>query len=149
MIEYFDFASCGESAGIFHAEKLLWLNFHYLKERPLAQLAEEVKPFIARGGWRVPSDDGGLKKMVATLRERAKTLVELIDFASFYLNDEITIDAKAAAKFLKPEIAEPLKQLTTEIESLDGDFSEQSGQSRFESVLPQSNIKLCQLTPPL
>jgi len=149
MIEYFDFASCGKSAGIFNAEKLLWLNFHYLKERPLAQLAQEVKPFIAKRGWRVPSDDGWLQKMVATLRERAKTLVELVDFASFYLNDEITIDAKAAAKFLKPEITEPLKQLTTELESLDGDFSEQSVQTRFESVLARFNMKLGQLAQPV
>jgi glutamyl-tRNA synthetase len=149
MIEYFDFASCGKSAGIFNAEKLLWLNFHYLKERPLAQLAQEVKPFIAKRGWKVPSDDAWLQKMVATLRERAKTLVELVDFASFYLNDEITIDAKAAAKFLKPEIAEPLKQLTAEIESLDGDFSEQSVQTRFESVLARFNMKLGQLAQPV
>ncbi len=149
MIEYFDFASCGKSAGIFNAEKLLWLNFHYLKERPFAQLAQEVKPFIAKRGWRVPSDDGWLQKMVATLRERAKTLAELVDFASFYLNDEITIDAKAAAKFLKPEIAEPLKQLTTEIEALDGDFSEQSVQTRFESVLARFNMKLGQLAQPV
>jgi glutamyl-tRNA synthetase len=149
MIEYFDFASCGKSAGIFNAEKLLWLNFHYLKERPLAQLAQEVKPFIAKRGWKAPSDDAWLQKMVATLRERAKTLVELVDFASFYLNDEITIDAKAAAKFLKPEIAEPLKQLTAEIESLDGDFSEQSVQTRFESVLARFNMKLGQLAQPV
>jgi len=149
MIEYFDFASCGKSAGIFNAEKLLWLNFHYLKERPLAQLAQEVKPFIAKRGWKVPSDDAWLQKMVATLRERAKTLVELVDFANFYLNDEITIDAKAAAKFLKPEIAEPLKQLTREIESLDGDFSEQSVQTRFESVLARFNMKLGQLAQPV
>jgi glutamyl-tRNA synthetase len=149
MIEYFDFASCGKSAGIFNAEKLLWLNFHYLKERPLAQLAQEVKPFIAKRGWKVPSDDAWLQKMVATLRERAKTLVELVDFASFYLNDEITIDAKAAAKFLKPEIAEPLKQLTAELESLDGDFSEQSVQTRFESVLARFNMKLGQLAQPV
>ena len=51
--------------------------------------------------------------MIATLRERAKTLAELVDFAKFYLGDAITIDPKAAAKFLKPDIAEPLKALAT------------------------------------
>ena len=35
MFDYFDFANCGKSAGIFNAEKLLWLNFHYMKELPL------------------------------------------------------------------------------------------------------------------
>ncbi len=51
MFDYFDFANCGKSAGIFNAEKLLWLNFHYMKELPLARLVHDVKPFIALKGW--------------------------------------------------------------------------------------------------
>ena len=111
LIDYFGFDACGTSSGIFNAEKLLWLNFHYLKERPNAQLAQEIKPFIAKAGYPTPGDDAWLEKMVATLKERAKTLVELVDFAKFYLRDDIDIDAKAAAKFLKPEVKEQLAAL--------------------------------------
>jgi glutamyl-tRNA synthetase len=149
MIEYFDFADCGKSAGIFNAEKLLWLNFHYLKERTPAQLAREVRPFIERRGWTIPGDEAWLEKMVATLRERAKTLVELTDFASFYLNDDIVIEAKAAAKFLKPEIAEPLKTLANQLDALDGNFSETSIESVFHNVLARFNLKLGQLAQPV
>jgi glutamyl-tRNA synthetase len=149
LIEYFDFDACGKSAGIFNAEKLLWLNFHYLKERPLERLVEEVKPFIARAGYKVPDDDAWMAKMLATLRERAKTLVELVDFAKFYLSDEIATDAKAAAKFLKPEIKEQLATLATELDSLDGDFSETSVQSAFERVLGRYGMKLGQLAQPV
>jgi glutamyl-tRNA synthetase len=149
MIEYFDFANCGKSAGIFNAEKLLWLNFHYMKERPLEQLAREVRPFIEQRGWMVPGDEAWLGRMIATLRERAKTLVELVDFASFYLNDSITIDPKAASKFLKPEIAEPLRALADGLDTLNGDFSEAAIQSVFERVLADSSLKLGQLAQPV
>ncbi|HKV55759.1 MAG TPA: glutamate--tRNA ligase, partial [Candidatus Binataceae bacterium] len=149
MIEYFDFANCGKSAGIFNAEKLLWLNFHYLKERPLDQLAREVRPFIEKRGWTVPGNQNWLEKMVATLRERAKTLVELVDFAGFYLNDGIQIEAKAAAKFLKPEVAEPLRALAGEFEGLDGNFSEEAIQAGFERVLARFDLKLGQLAQPV
>jgi glutamyl-tRNA synthetase len=148
MFEYFDFANCGKSAGIFNAEKLLWLNFHYMKELPLTRLVHDTKPFIALKGWTIPGDDAWLEKMIATLRERAKTLVELVEFASFYLNDEITIDPKAAAKFLKPEITEPLGALATELSSLD-DFAEASIQAAFERVLARFNLKLGQLAQPV
>ena len=68
LIEYFDFADCGKSAGIFNAEKLLWLNFHYMKERPLLQLAREVRPFIERAGYtQIPGDEAWLERMIATL----------------------------------------------------------------------------------
>jgi len=149
MIEYFDFANCGKSAGIFNAEKLMWLNFHYLKQRPVEQLAREVRPFIEKRGWAIPGDQKWLERMVSTLRERAKTLLELADFASFYVKDEIALDPKAAAKFLKPEIAEPLKVLSKELQALNGDFSEASIQSAFERVLAKFKMKLGQLAQPV
>src|SRR6185437_16193116 len=88
-------------------------------------------------------------KMIATLRERAKTLVELVDFAKFYLSDAITIDPKAAAKFFKPEIAEPLKALAQEIESINGAFDAGSVQAAFEQILERFGMKLGQLAQPV
>lgn len=149
LINYFGFEACGKSAGVFNAEKLLWLNFHYLKERPLSTLVQDVKPFFAKRGWPIPGDDAWLEKAIATLHERAKTLDELAEFASFYLKDNIEIDSKAAAKFLKPEIAEPLRALADEIESLAGEVSEASVQAVFESLLARFSLKLGQLAQPV
>jgi glutamyl-tRNA synthetase len=149
LIEYFDFAACGKSPGVFNTEKLLWLNFHYLKQRTPAELAREVRPFIEKRGWAVPGDQAWLEKMVETLRERAKTLVELVDFASFYLTDDFVLDPKAAAKFLKPEVAEPLKVLADELEALDGEFSAAQVQAVVERVLARFGLKLGQLAQPV
>jgi glutamyl-tRNA synthetase len=150
LIDYFGFEACGKSAGIFNAEKLLWLNFHYMKERPLPQLAREVVPFIKRAGYTdIPGDQAWLEKMLATLRERAKTLVELVEFAKFYLSDAIEIDPKAAAKFLKPETAPPLEALANEIESISGGFDEPAVQAAFERVLGWFAMKLGQLAQPV
>jgi glutamyl-tRNA synthetase len=149
LINFFGFEACGKSAGVFNAEKLLWLNFHYLKERPLSKLVQEVKPFIARRGWPIPGDDAWLEKAVATLHERAKTLDELAEFASFYLKDDVEIDAKAAAKFLKPEIAEPLRAIADELDAHAGELSEESAKAAFESVLARFNLKLGQLAQPV
>jgi len=150
LIQYFGFDACGKSAGIFNAEKLLWLNFHYMKERPLAQLAREIRPFIERAGYaRIPGDDAWLEKMIATLRERAKTMVELVEFARFYLSDTIVIDPKAAAKFLKPEVAAPLRALADAIEALGGEFTEHRVQAAFEGVLERFGMKLGQLAQPV
>jgi glutamyl-tRNA synthetase len=149
LIDLFGFEACGKSAGVFNAEKLLWLNFHYLKERPLPKLVQEVKPFIARRGWPIPGDDAWLERAIATLHERAKTLDELAEFASFYLKDDIEIDAKAAAKFLKAEIAEPLRALADEMDSQTGELSQESAKAAFESVLTRFNLKLGQLAQPV
>jgi len=148
MIEYFDFAGCGKSAGIFNAEKLLWLNFHYMKTLPLSRLAHDVKPFIEKRGWKIP-DEPQREKIIATLRERAKTLAELADFARFYLNENLAIDPKAAAKFLKQEMAEPLHTLASALNGIAENFDETSIQETFQSVLAQFNMKLGQLAQPV
>ncbi|MGH7864127.1 MAG: glutamate--tRNA ligase [Candidatus Binataceae bacterium] len=149
LIEYFGFDACGKSPGVFNAEKLEWLNFHYLKARSPAQLARDVLPFIERKGYPAPADMGWLERMVETLRERAKTLVELVEFAQFYLSDEIAIDPKASAKFLKLEIAAPISALASELESLGGAFSESPVQAAFERVLAKFGLKLGQLAQPV
>jgi len=148
MIDYFGFDACGKSPGIFNPEKLLWLNFHYLKQRTPAQLAREVMPFIEKRGYKIPGDRAWMEKMVETLRERAKTLVELVEFAHFYLSDDITIEPKAAAKFLKPEIVGPLKALAAGIDELD-ECGESAVQAVFERVLAQFGLKLGQLAQPV
>ena len=149
LVEFFSFDECGQSAGLFNPEKLLWLNFHYMKERPLPQLAREVRPFIEKRGFPIPGDDAWLQKMIATLRERAKTLAELAGFASFYLKDQIEIDPKAAAKFLKPEILEPMRALADELNAHEGELTEPAAQEIFERVLARFNLKLGQLAQPV
>lgn len=148
LVEKFALEEVGKSAGIFNAEKLLWLNAHYLKERPLSRLAEEVISFIATKGYTVPHDRAWLERMVATLRERAKTLVELVDLAHFFLSDELRWDDKAVKKFLTGEVAPPLKKVTRLLENLE-DFSEKSIEQVFAKILAEDNLQLGQIAQPV
>jgi glutamyl-tRNA synthetase len=148
LIEKFSLESVGKSAGIFNPEKFLWLNFHTMKTKPLSDLARAVVPFIAAKGYSVPGDAHWLEKMIATLRERAKTLAELVDSAHFFLADEITIDEKAAKKFLTPEIAEPLNRLIEELSSTD-DFEQAAIERVFSSVLEECGLPMGQLAQPV
>src|SRR5207244_13578105 len=87
------------------------VNVRYRKATPPGDLAALVVPFLERGGLAVPADRAWLVRVVETLRERAKTLVELADFCRFYLVDTVEPDPKAAAKHLTPEIGPVLDEL--------------------------------------
>ena len=62
LIDMFSLENVGKSAGVFNPEKFLWVNFHYLKSKPLAQLAEEVIPYIEAKGYPVPQDQAMARK---------------------------------------------------------------------------------------
>jgi glutamyl-tRNA synthetase len=148
LIEKFSLGSVGKSAGVFNAEKFLWLNSHYLKTRPLEQLADEIVPYIQAKGYAVPQDKAWLQKMIRTLQERAKTLVELVDSAVYFLTDDFPLDEKAAKKFLTGEIAAPLKSLLEKLSALD-DFSEAGIEPAFSAVLQEHGLALGKLAQPV
>ena len=121
-----------------------------MKERPLPQLAREVRPFIERAGYtQIPGDEAWLEKMIATLRERAKTMVELVDFAKFYLSDAITIRSQGRGQVFQAGDRRAVKRARAEIESIDAEFNEATVQAAFERVLERFTMKLGQLAQPV
>ncbi len=148
LIEKFRLEDVGKSAGVFNAEKLQWLNSHYLRERPLAQLTQEVKPFIVQKGYPLPADDEWLGRAVATLQARAKTLVELVELAHCYLSDAITLNPKAASKFLTPTTFPILARLRTRLATLSV-WNEREIEQTFASLIQEEHLTLGQVAQPV
>jgi glutamyl-tRNA synthetase len=148
LIEKFQIEDVGKSAGVYNAEKAEWLNFHYLKALPPAELAQAVKPHIAEKGLTIPGNDQWLARMVATLQERAKTLVQLVDLGHFYLSPTITIDAAAARKFLRPEVLEPLRALRAQLTDVSP-WNVDTLHACFAAVHGRFELSLGQLAQPV
>lgn len=146
LIEKFTLENLGLSAGVFNPEKLEWVNFQHLKSLSRTELAQAVKPFLAARGWPLP-DETRLEKMVATLRERARTLVDLVHRAEFYLRDEIEIDP-AAAKHLAQADPRWLTDLRDELAAVNA-WNQESIEMAFATVLKRYAIKLGRLAQPV
>ena len=122
MIAAFDLPQIGRAPARFDFAKLENLNGHYIRSTPDAALLSEVErllPHIA-GGDEIAAKltfelRGRLLAAMPGLKERAKTLVELIDGARFLLADRpITIDDKAQA-LLTGEARAMLGELQSEL----------------------------------
>jgi glutamyl-tRNA synthetase len=147
LIEKFRLDDVGKAAGVFNAEKLQWLNAHYLKERPALQLAREAKPYIAQKGYTIPGDDAWLANAVATLQPRAKTVVELVTLAHMYLSDDIVIDPKAAGKFLTATHLPMLGKLRARL--AETPWNEPELEKTFAAFMEEEQVKLGQIAQPV
>lgn len=127
LIEKFGMEAVGRSAAAMNPGKLDWLNAQYIKKIELDELVQRVRPFIEAKGY-LNIDPDRLRKAVLSLRERAKTLVEMAELSEFYFCEEIAYDEKMAVKFLNQETLLMLKQI---IPSLLG-----------ESTLKKGNVHL-------
>ncbi len=115
------------------ADKLDWLNQHYLKALPVDALWEALQPF-ARAVAQGPVDrTPALEKLLELLRERSRTLQEMAERAAFALRDPIVIDEKAAGKHLKPAAEPLLRDLHDDLARLD-DWAEPAIEAVFEAV---------------
>jgi len=138
LIEKFDISHIGKSASIFNREKLLWLNAHYIKEEKDEELARKLIPFLKKEGYQVPDIDY-VKKVVSTLKTRAKTLSEMAKMADFYFLEEISYDMEAAKKFLVPDIKEAMEEFIKAIEKLS-DFSQDILEDLFRDIQKKYNL---------
>src|SRR5437763_4935965 len=111
LIERFDVKDVASSGAIFDRTKLEWFSHEYLKMTDGARLAAMAIPFIERAGLPVPADRARLAAMLETLRERVKTLVELVEVGRFYFERPREYEPKAAEKFLTVDGAQRLQRL--------------------------------------
>jgi len=125
MIKAFDLPQIGRSPARFDFAKLESLNGHYIRQSSDADLLaalEQVLPHIEGGpelaSKLTPQLRGKLVAAMPGLKERAKTLVELVDAARYIFADRpLALDDKAAglltaeARSLLGEISDELKQV--------------------------------------
>jgi glutamyl-tRNA synthetase len=147
-IEWFNFESIGKSAARMDYKKLDNLNGHYIRETADATMVAEVTAFLAREKRTLSmTARQRLESAMPSLKERAKTLVELIRGAEFLFTDgPRTLDA-AAEKLLTAEARAALAAALPALEATDwtGAALEAAARAHAETT----GVKLGQVAQPL
>jgi len=143
LIQLFDIKDVASSGAVFDQAKLEWLNQAFMKRMDDRRLADLAAPFVARAGLPVPTDREWLARVVATLKERAKTLVELVEVGRFYFVAPERYDEKAAAKFLTAAGAERLERLTARLPEVD--FTPAALEAAYRELAAALGVKLVDL----
>jgi len=155
MIAAFDLPQVGRSQARFDFAKLESINGHYMRETPdrdlLVQI-DRVLPHIAGGAELAAKLNAELRaKLLAAmpgLKERAKTLVELLDGARFLTSGRpLVLDEKAAA-LLTAEARAVLGEIATELEVVEPWTAEQAEQA-LRTFAERKGAKLGSVAQPL
>ena len=147
LIEKFSLKNVGKSAGVFNADKLLDLNAWYIRNSSDEFLARELIPFLQQFGLK-GQEQQKVKEVVATLKSRSKTLLDMAEGALFYFQEEITYEKKADDKFLKPDILGLLEDIHGRLEKAS-EFNQAELEKIFVAFLKDNEIKLKKVAQPL
>jgi len=151
----FDLPQIGRSPARFDFAKLENVNGHYIRQTPDADLLariEALRPHLAGGAEIVarltPELKARLLAAMPALKERAKTLVELIDSAKYlYADRPIALDDKARA-LLVPNARTILAELVLDLGKVEP-WSARTTEDAVRAFAERKEIKLGAVAQPL
>jgi len=151
LIDKFSWKNVQTSAAVFNPEKLLWMNAEYIKTSPPERIAGALVPMLEQAGLKqevAAVSDGWLAQLVVLVKERTKTLVEMVDWVRPYFGQTIPFDDEAAKKFLTPAVAPALGKLLTRFEGFPV-YSKHEWEEAFKKLVEEEGIKMGQLAQPV
>jgi glutamyl-tRNA synthetase len=144
LVELFDIKDVSSSGAVFDRTKLEWLSQEFMKAMDGARLAELAVPFLRAAGYEPGADVARLARIVDTLKERARTLVELAQAARFYFERPAVYETKAAQKLLTAEGGDRLDRIVERLQAVDP-FTPGSLESAYRELAAAMGLKLVDL----
>jgi glutamyl-tRNA synthetase len=155
MVEWFDLDAIGRSAARFDFVKLENLNGHYLRETPDDEIVRRLKALVPElpDGAALAARIGAegwekLERAMPGLRERAKTLVELLDNAAFLFAKRPLVLDEQAAKLLDAQGRDTIAQLLPRLEAVEP-WAIKDLEAAVRSFADETGRKLGKVAQPL
>ena len=145
FVEWFDLDHITASAAQFNTEKLLWLNQHYMKQMPVAELAAQVAARLAARGVNTAAGPD-LENAVALYVNRSNTLNVLADAVEvFYVPVHPSPDL--LAQHLSAEVLPALADFATRLAEVTWDAPAIS--ALIKETVARHGLKMPKLAMPL
>ncbi|MCW5680219.1 MAG: glutamate--tRNA ligase [Xanthobacteraceae bacterium] len=154
MIRLFDIAKVGRGAARFDFAKLENVNGHYLRSMPDEEIVRQIEallPDLPGGGRTAALLKSRRTQLIAAmpgLKERAKTLIELIEGAGFLFAERpLHMDEKAAS-LLTPEGRETVKKSVAALEKVEP-WTAEAVEASIRELAETLSMKLGAIAQPL
>lgn len=147
MIALFDLADVNQSAAAINPDKLLWLNQHYIQADAGGKLAGELAWHLEQLG--IDTSNGpALDAVIATQRERAKTVRQMAESSRFFFEEPAEYDPRAARKNLTVDARPVLEDVRARLAAL-ADWQAEAIHAVVTGVAGERDLKLGKVAQPI
>jgi len=101
LIKHFSLERVVKTAAIFNKDKLEWMNGVYLRKLSLGEFVQQALPFLDKDlpeSVERPLDMSYISQVLSLIQERARTLAEVPQLASFFFVNELQYDTALLLK---------------------------------------------------
>ncbi len=146
MLNLFKVEDVSRSASTFNPEKLLWVNQEYIKALSSEALLERSRYYFEQAGISIPDDQMAVD-VISLIKERCKTLLDVVQQSRFFFSEVDHYDEKALKKWLKQNSPELLADLIKRLETLTEWSVAAIGES-VQSVVDDNEVGFAKLAQP-
>lgn len=150
LIQHFSIERVNRSPAVFDAEKLLWMNGHYIRNLPEDRVLVRVRDRLAEQGWATEDrEEEWLSGIIHLIIPRAKTLDDFAPQLRFFLTDDLEYDEKAVKKHLEKEGTRSILEAVRE--TLDGatDYREEALEAPMRALVDRLGVGFGKIAQPL
>ena len=144
LVEKFDLKRIHKSGAKFDPEKNKWFNHQYLQKQTDESLAEAFKVILEEKGISTSLD---IKRVVASIKERANFITEFWDLADYFFVAPTSYDEKAAKNW-KEETPELMKQVVEQLQNIE-DFTSTNIETLLKDWMTTNEIGMGKVMQPL
>ncbi len=140
LINVFDEHRLSKSPSMFDKSKLIWVNNRYIKERPLEEVVELCKPFLAEKYDLSNKSEEWVTNLIAVYHDQLSYGKEICDLVDLFFEDELHLDEEAT-EFMKDEtIPNTLKVFKEKLEELT-EFTKDNIQACIKATQKEAKAK--------
>lgn len=149
-IKKFSIKDINNTAATFNLEKLKWINNYYIKNLEAEKLLELAIPFFRQKGYikKDNFDRNWFISLIKLFQGRINTIVDLVEWSSFFFVDELEFSPEAKAKLQEKDLSKEFEILKEKFSKLDN-FDQALVEDIFRKTLEELNLKSRVLIHPL
>ena len=147
FIGWFDLEHLGRSPAQHNPEKLLWLNHHYIQNGDPKRLAQLCKPFADQQSINI-AQGPNFEAVVALLKDRANTLLEIVEGAKLFYQDRPQLSTQQIQENIPENVRPAIAEFREALKTQEAQSKEQVG-ALLKTILTQHNLKMPALAMPI
>jgi len=138
MVEAFTLERCQSSAAQVDLKKLTWMNGEYMLQLPAEEF--EAMAFQALDAAGIDAEPEYAQRVFGLIRERVKTMADIVPMVGYFFADEFEYDEKAVRKKLQNDgVAETLAKVRVLFEEV-AVFDEASTDKALHEFVEESGL---------
>jgi glutamyl-tRNA synthetase len=146
LINAFNFSQVQKKPATFDEKKLLWISGQQMAKTETSVVIKEIE--ILDSNWGIGQDSKYKKEVISLVKDRSKTLNDLIEISNVFFDDNISYNKEMGIKVLDDNALQIIKDLYEAL-SIEENWMRDSIESIFDNLMIQHEVGLGKLIKPV